>query len=77
MDFAQWCAFGFFWFIGLTLGWFCKTGSIFKIILGGCLLYVPLLLISLVDFWWINFAFIFGFMVHTVRPLYRKVANYG
>lgn len=64
---------GFFWFIGLFIGWFFRNGiSIIGIIV--ILFLLPILtLISDLNWWPLTAAFVVGFLIHTWKPLYKKV----
>lgn len=65
--------FGIFAFLGICFGWFFKSGNYLFIFIG-VLFFAPLLdwLIE-VDYWFITIAFVAGFLVHTWKPLARRL----
>ncbi len=63
-----WVITGLVFFLGLTLGWFCKF-NIYAAILG-VLIFIPVLnLLVTVDHWFFNIPFIAGFLVHTHKKI--------
>ena len=68
-----WVIFGVFFFLGLTMGWFCRKGSLFWIFVS-IFIFAPLLeFIMQVDVWIFTVPFVLGFLVHTAKPLWRKL----
>ncbi|MGA4604208.1 hypothetical protein [Pseudoalteromonas maricaloris] len=64
---------GVFWFIGLTIGWFFRNGiSFIGLIVLLCLLPV-FTAVSMIDWWPFTTAFVVGLLIHTWKPLYKKV----
>jgi len=63
-----WVITGVVFFLGLTLGWFCKFNLFVTII--GVLIFIPVLDILLkVDHYFFNIPFILGFLVHTHKRI--------
>ena len=64
-----------FFFIGLTVGWFCKSGNVLIIII--VLLVCESLLRFMVqaDQWFITIPFVIGFLVHTGKSLKRRLLD--
>jgi hypothetical protein len=62
-----------FCFAGLFIGWFFRNGiSILGIIVLCCL--APIFtIISAIDWWPLTLAFVAGLLIHTWKPLYRKL----
>jgi len=64
---------GVFWFVGLFIGWFFRKGiSIF-----GLIVLIGLspffMVVSDINWWPLTAAFVFGLLIHTWKPLYRKI----
>ena len=63
-------------FLGLTFGWFFRKGNIFWMIVA-TLVFAPLLeIIMKIDDWFFTLPFVLGFLVHTAKPIYRKIMTY-
>jgi hypothetical protein len=64
---------GIFWFAGLFIGWFFRNGiSIWGIIVLCCL--APFVtIVSAIDWWPFTLSFAVGLLIHTWKPLYRKL----
>ncbi|MBL4888491.1 MAG: hypothetical protein JKX97_00550 [Candidatus Lindowbacteria bacterium] len=66
---------GIIFFLGLTLGWFCRKGRVFWIIIG-LAIFIPILeIIMIVDVWFMTVPFVLGFLVHTAKPLYMRLSQ--
>jgi len=64
----SWVITGVVFFLGLTLGWFCKFNLFVTVI--GVLIFIPVLDILLkVDHFFFNIPFILGFLVHTHQKI--------
>ncbi len=64
---------GVFAFIGLFLGWFFRNGIGFWSIVA-IIIFSPIIVaIADLDFWPITLSFIAGFLIHTWKPIYRKI----
>jgi len=64
---------GIFWFAGLFIGWFFRNGiSVIGIIVMLCLLPV-FTIVSTINWWPLTTAFVVGLLIHTWKPLYRKL----
>ncbi len=64
---------GIFWFAGLSIGWFFRKGiSLLGLIVLVCFLPV-FKAVSIIDWWPFTTAFVFGLLIHTWKPLYKKV----
>jgi len=67
---AEWIFTGVVFFLGLTLGWFCKHNTFWAIV--GVILFLPVFNVLLaVDHYFLNIPFILGFLVHT----HKKIAS--
>ena len=60
-------------FIGLFFGWFFRNGITFWAVIAIGVFSPILVIISNINFWPITLAFIAGFLVHTWKPIYRKL----
>ena len=66
---------GIIFFLGLTLGWFCRKGNVLMILIG-IFLFAPFLdFIIAANVWFMTVPFVLGFLVHTAKPLYRKLRS--
>ena len=64
---------GIFWFAGLFIGWFFRNGiSLLGIIVLLCLLPV-FTIVSTINWWPLTLSFVVGLLIHTWKPLYRKL----
>jgi len=74
-DPSFWVIFAVMFFLGLTLGWFFRKGSIIMIFIG-MWIFAPLLdFIIRADVWIFTVPYILGFLVHTGKPLWRKFTS--
>ena len=74
-DPSFWVIFAVMFFLGLTLGWFFRKGSIIMIFIG-MWIFAPLLdFIIRADVWIFTVPYIIGFLVHTGKPLWRKFTS--
>jgi len=64
---------GVFWFVGLFIGWFFRNGISFLGIVVLCCLAPVFIIISNIDWWPLTLSFAAGLLIHTWKPLYRKV----
>jgi hypothetical protein len=70
-----WVIFGVMFFLGLTLGWFFRKGSIFWIFVA-MLIFAPLLdFLIRADVWIFTVPYVLGFLVHTAKPLWRRLSR--
>ena len=64
---------GIFWFVGLFIGWFFRNGiSVVGVIVLFFVFPVFTFLADL-DWWPLTASFVFGLLIHTWQPLYRKI----
>jgi len=74
-DPSFWVIFVVVFFLGLTLGWFFRKGSIIMIFIG-MWIFAPLIdFIIRADVWIFTVPYILGFLVHTGKPLWRKFTS--
>jgi len=66
---------GLFFFFGLLLGWFCRKGSLFWIFVGLMICSPIVGLVMDLNLWFVTTPFILGFLIHTGKPLLRKVTQ--
>jgi len=71
---GAWVITGIVFFLGLTLGWFCKFNIYISIL--GVLIFLPVLnvLVS-VDHLFFNLPFIAGFLVHTHKKIIALITR--
>lgn len=63
---------GVIFFLGLTLGWFCRKGRVLMIFIG-LMIFAPFLdFMIAADVWYITVPFVLGFLVHTAKPIYLR-----
>jgi len=66
---------GLIFFVGFTLGWFCRKGSIIWSFIG-LMICIPVIeILMTVDVWFLTIPFVLGFLVHTGKPLYRRLTQ--
>jgi hypothetical protein len=59
--------------LGLFMGWFMRKGKVFWCLLT-IIVFSPILeSIAMRDDFFITLAFTLGFLVHTGKPIYRKI----
>lgn len=66
---------GVMFFFGVTFGWLCRKGNLFFIVVGLLLFSSLFEWMKHVDLWFITLPFILGFLVHTAKPLWRKITQ--
>ena len=64
---------GVAWFVGLFIGWFFRKGTSVLGIIVLIVMSPVFLFISDVDWWPLTLAFVFGLLIHTWKPVYRKI----
>jgi len=73
-DPSAWVLTGVVFFLGLTLGWFCKFNIYVTII--GVLLFIPVLnFLVTADHLFFNLPFIAGFLVHTHKKIMTTITR--
>lgn len=70
-----WVIFGIMFFLGLTLGWFFRKGSIIMIFIG-MMIFAPFLdALIRADNWIYTVPYVLGFLIHTAKPLWRRLTR--
>jgi len=71
---SEWVFTGFIFFLGLTLGWFCKFNAV--TIVAGLLIFIPVInFIIQVDHFFFSLPFVAGFLVHTHKKILMLVTS--
>ncbi|MEC4090916.1 hypothetical protein [Pseudoalteromonas rubra] len=65
--------FGLIFACGFVFGWFCRKGNIFWCLVGLLIFYPVMQFAMVVDTWFITIPFVAGFLVHTGKPLFRRL----
>jgi hypothetical protein len=69
-ELGEWLFTGVVFFLGLTLGWFCKFNTFWAVV--GVIIFLPIINVLLqADHYFLNIPFILGFLVHT----HKKIAS--
>ena len=67
--------FGIIFFLGLTLGWFCRKLNPFITIIA-LFIFAPILnILAVIDHWFFTLPFVLGVLVHTAKPIYNKITK--
>ena len=64
---------GIFWFAGLFIGWFFRNGISIWGIFVLCFLAPVFTIVSTINWWPLTLSFSVGLLIHTWKPLYRKL----
>lgn len=62
-------------FFGVAFGWLCRKGNLFFIVLGLLVFSSLFEWMKHVNMWFITIPFILGFLVHTAKPIWRKITQ--
>lgn len=66
---------GFFGFAGLFIGWFFRNGISFWGLLALLICSPVVAFVSDLNWWPVTLSFIAGLLIHTWKPLYRKLQS--
>jgi len=60
-------------FCGLCFGWLCKKGNIILMVIGLSIFLPIIVVIMQADIRFLTIPFVCGFLIHTAKPIYKKV----